>query len=192
MGSPAETGKTALQSSLDEYQDVSKAIERNEPLDLESSTESCKPLVEAINNQQFHGILDSVRGHHNYTCVHSLRVATYRSIFGHAIGVLGDDLLTLSTGGLLHDVGKMVTPQDVLNKNSKLDDDEWVCMKEHVNNSSAVYDRTPGISQGIRIIGEQHHEKLNGTGYPRGLKGSELNELARMSAIVDIFGALND
>jgi putative nucleotidyltransferase with HDIG domain len=133
-----------------------------------------------------------VRGHHNYTCVHSLRVATYRSIFGHAIGVLGDDLLTLSTGGLLHDVGKMVTPQDVLNKNSKLDDDEWVCMKEHVNNSSAVYDRTPDISQGIRIIGEQHHEKLNGTGYPRGLKGSELNELARMSAIVDIFGALND
>ena len=65
-------------------------------------------------------------------------------------------------------------------------------MKEHVNNSSAVYDNTPDITHGIRIIGEQHHEKLDGSGYPKGLKGNELNELARMSAIVDIFGALTD
>ncbi len=187
-----EQEKTTLQNTLEEFQDISKAIEEKRPLDLAASSKSCEPLVESINNQQFHGILDNVRGHHNYTYVHSLRVATYLSIFGHAIGIRGDDLLTLATGGLLHDVGKMVTPQDVLNKSSKLDDEEWLCMKEHVNNSSEVYDKTPDISQGIRIIGEQHHEKLDGSGYPRGLKGSELNELARMSAIVDIFGALTD
>ena len=57
---------------------------------------------------------------------------------------------------------------------------------------SRVYDTTPDITHGIRIIGEQHHEKLDGSGYPKGLKGNELNELARMSVICDIFGALTD
>ncbi|NQU55808.1 MAG: HD domain-containing protein [Rhodospirillales bacterium] len=187
-----ELEKTTLQSTLEEFQDISKAIEENRPLDLQASSKSCEPLVQSINDQSFHGILDNIRGHHNYTYVHSLRVATYLSIFGHAIGVRDDDLLTLATGGLLHDVGKMVTPQDVLNKSSKLDDAEWQCMKQHVENSSKVYDEMPDITAGIRIIGEQHHEKLDGSGYPLGLKGGQLNELARMSAIVDIFGALTD
>jgi len=187
-----ELHKTALQNTLEEFQDISTAIQEKRPLDLETSSKSCEPLVQSINDQNYHGILDNIRGHHNYTYVHSLRVATYLSIFGHAIGVRGDDLLTLATGGLLHDVGKMVTPQEVLNKSSKLDDAEWQCMKQHVDNSSKVYDNTPDIGQGIRIIGEQHHEKLDGSGYPLGLKGSQLNELARMSAIVDIFGALTD
>ncbi len=187
-----ELEKTTLQSSLGEFQDISRAIQEGRPLDLEAASKSCEPLVQSINDQNFHGILDNIRGHHNYTYVHSLRVATYLSIFGHAIGIRDDDLLTLATGGLLHDVGKMVTPQEVLNKSSKLDDNEWLCMKQHVENSSKVYDEMPDITQGIRIIGEQHHEKLDGSGYPLGLKGKQLNELARMSAIVDIFGALTD
>lgn len=188
---PEET-KTTLQSSLDEFQSLSKAIEDKKPLDLQTSSESCKPLAKSVSNQNYQNILDNVRGHHNYTYVHSLRVATYLSVFGHAIGIRDDELLTLATGGLLHDVGKLVTPQDVLNKSSKLDEDEWQCMKQHVLNSSEVYDQTPDITHGIRVIGEQHHEKLDGSGYPHGLKGSQLNELARMSAIVDIFGALTD
>jgi putative nucleotidyltransferase with HDIG domain len=184
--------KTALQKSVEEFKALSTAIEERKPLDLESTFESCKPLVESINNHDVHAILESVKGHHNYTYVHSLRVATYLSLFGHAIGIRGHDLLTLSTGGLLHDVGKMVTPQDMLNKNGKLSDEEFTVIKNHVEHTSEILNRTPGVTDGIRIIAEQHHEKLNGKGYPKGLKGSELNDLARMSAIVDIFGALTD
>jgi len=184
--------KSALQKSVEEFKALSAAIENREPLDLEQSYESCKPLAESINNQNIQGILDGVKGHHNYTYVHSLRVATYLSLFGHAIGIRGDDLLTLSTGGLLHDVGKMVTPQDMLNKGGKLSDQEFSVMKSHVDHTSDILNRTPGVTAGIRIIAEQHHEKLNGKGYPKGLKANELNELARMSGIVDIFGALTD
>jgi len=184
--------RTVLQNTVHEFQNLSKLIEEKKPLDLKASQESCEPLVQSINNHEYEGILENVKGHHNYTYVHSLRVATFLSIFGHAIGIRGDDLRTLATGGLLHDVGKMVTPQDVLNKNGKLDENEWPVMKGHVEHSSDILDRTPGVTAGIRIIAEQHHEKLDGTGYPLGLQGSELNELARMSAIVDIFGALTD
>ena len=184
--------KSALQKSVEEFKALSMAIEERQPLDLESSFESCKPLVESINNQNIHEILENVKEHHNYTYVHSLRVATYLSLFGYAIGIRGHELLTLSTGGLLHDVGKMVTPQDMLNKNGKLSAKEFTIIKSHVDHTSEILDRTPGVTEGIRIIAEQHHEKLNGKGYPKGLKGSQLNDLARMSAIVDIFGALTD
>ncbi len=184
--------KSTLQKSVEEFKALSAAIEERQPLDLESSFESCKPLVESINNHDVHEILEGVKGHHNYTYVHSLRVATYLSLFGYAIGIRGHELLTLSTGGLLHDVGKMVTPQDMLNKNGKLSDEEFIIIKSHVEHTSEILNRTPGVTDGIRVIAEQHHEKLNGKGYPKGLKGNELNDLARMSAIVDIFGALTD
>ncbi|MEE8393762.1 MAG: HD domain-containing phosphohydrolase [Rhodospirillales bacterium] len=184
--------RSTLQNTVKEFQGISEAIDKGEPLDIESAHESCEPLVESINNNQYQGILDSVKGHHNYTYVHSLRVATYLSIFGHAIGMRDDELLTLATGGLLHDVGKMVTPQGLLNKPSRLEDDEWKVMKGHVEHSKEILDRTPGVNRGIKIIAEQHHEKLDGTGYPLGLKDKQLNDLARMSAIVDIFGALTD
>jgi len=159
---------------------------------VQAAEESCVPLVEAVNSHEYDGILDGVKGHHNYTYVHSLRIATFLSIFGHTIGMRGDDLQTLASGGLLHDVGKMATPQDILNKNGKLDDREWPVMQGHVEQSRIILDRTPGISAGVRIIALQHHEKIDGSGYPLGLKDNELNELARMSMIVDIFGALTD
>jgi len=177
---------------VSEFQQMSKAIDNGEPLNVEAAQESCEPLIESIKNQQIHGVLDNVKGHHNYTYVHSLRVATFLSIFGHATGMRGDDMLTLATGGLLHDVGKMVTPQGVLNAPRKLKDNEWDVMKGHVEHSMEILERTPGVTKGMRIIAGQHHEKLDGTGYPLGLKGRQLNDLARMSAIVDIFGALTD
>lgn len=187
-----EAPRKTLQSTVQEFQNLTMAIERGDPVDLDSSKKSCEPLVECVANHQFSSILDNVRDHHNYTYVHSLRVATFLSVFGHAIGIRGDDLVTLSTGGLLHDVGKMVTPQEVLNKPGRLEGDEWVVMKSHVEHSGEILRRSPDLNPIVRIIAEQHHEKLDGTGYPLGLKGDQLNELARMAAIVDIFGALTD
>lgn len=184
--------RTTLQNTVSEFKQISNAIDSGEPLDIKASQESCGPLLECINNQQIQGVLDSVKGHHNYTYVHSLRVATFLSVFGHTIGMRGDDLLTLATGGLLHDVGKMVTPQGVLNAPRKLKDSEWKVMKGHVEHSMVILGRTPMVTNGIQIIAGQHHEKLDGTGYPLGLKAPQLNDLARMSAIVDIFGALTD
>ncbi len=98
----------------------------------------------------------------------------------------------LSTGGILHDVGKITMPQTLLNKPGKLDDQEWDVMRNHVVQSNDIIVAIPNVNPVVRIIAEQHHEKIDGTGYPHGLKGSQLNELARMATIVDIFGALTD
>lgn len=182
----------ALRDTVAQFQDISRAIETGAPLDMAESKKSCEPLLESVTAKQYRGILDNIQGHHNYTYVHSVRVATFLSVFGDAIGMKGDDLMTLTTGGLLHDVGKMATPPDILNKKGKLNDEEWGVMVGHVNHSKTVLERTPDVTKGITIIAEQHHEKLDGSGYPLGLKGAQLNDLARMSTIVDIFGALTD
>lgn len=186
------TQRSALQNTVREFQDISVAINSGQPLDIKSINESCKPLADAVQNQDYQKILEGVKGHHNYTYVHSLRVATYLSLFGYAIGIRGNDLQTMVTGGLVHDVGKLVVPQEILNKNGKLSGDEWIAMKQHVDNSKDLLDIAHGDTRPIRIIAEQHHEKLDGSGYPLGLISRQLDDLARMSTIVDIFGALTD
>ena len=183
---------TALRETVQQFQAISRAIETGKPLDMAENRKSCESLLETVTSKQYRSILDNIQGHHNYTYVHSVRVATFLSVFGDAIGMKGDDLMTLTTGGLLHDVGKMATPPDILNKNGKLNEQEWGVMVNHVTHSKTVLERTPEITRGITIIAQQHHEKLDGSGYPLGLKGAQLNDLARMSTIVDIFGALTD
>lgn len=184
--------RSALKKTVSTFNHISDLVGSGEPLPYAEVKESCAPLVEAVKNDNYHDILKGVRGHDNYSYVHSLRVATFLSLFGHTIGIRGDDLGTLATGGLIHDIGKMEIPHAVLNKAGRLDDEEWTVMRSHVPKTLACLERTPGIPKGVMTIAAQHHEKLDGTGYPNGLQGREMNELARMASIVDIFGALTD
>lgn len=188
---PLHAQKT-LQGTVNQFKNISKAIADGTPIDITGARNSIAPLVSSIQSNQCKDILDGLRDHHNYTYVHSLRVATYLTLFGKALGMDRDQLLLLSTGGLLHDVGKVATPQNILNKTEKLNDEEWGLMREHVTHSHNILSATPDVNPAIRVIAEQHHEKLDGTGYPLGLKNGQLNELARMAAIVDIFSALTD
>ena len=98
----------------------------------------------------------------------------------------------MGSGGLLHDVGKMSIPHEVLNKPGRLTPAEFDVMKTHVPLTLAYLAKCPDMPKNIVTIAAQHHEKLDGTGYPLGLKGGQLNELARMASIVDVFGALTD
>ncbi len=184
--------QAALKQTVNAFNEISDLIDHGQPLPYGDVKESCQPLVTAVGNNDFKDLLKGVRGHDNYSYVHSLRVATLLSMFGTTIGIKGDDLLTLATGGLLHDVGKMSIPHDVLNKPGKLDGDEWNMMKSHVANTVEFLENSPDMPRGVLTIAGQHHEKLDGTGYPNGMAGDDLNELARMATIADIFSALTD
>lgn len=184
--------RRALTATLHTFNGISDLIDRGEPIEFSAVREACSPLVDAVQRNDFKAILNGVRGHDNYSYVHSLRVATFLSLFGHAMGLKGEDLLVLSSGGLLHDIGKMSIPHEVLNKPGRLSDAEFVIMRGHVRGSAAYIDDCPTMPRGVGLIAAQHHEKLDGSGYPMGLKGKELNELARMAAIVDVFTALTD
>lgn len=184
--------KSALRNTLKTFNTIATLIDEGSPVPYENIKSSCMPLIEAVKSGDFKDLLSAVKHHDNYSYVHSLRVATLLTLFGFNLGIKGDDLMTLSTGGLLHDVGKMQIPLLVLNKPGKLTVEEFTIMKSHVNATIDFLEKTSNLPKGVLLIAAQHHEKIDGSGYPQGLRGKDLNELARMAAITDVFGALTD
>ncbi len=184
--------QAALKNTLESFNSIADLISEGSPVVYENVTANCAPLLEAVQNQNYKEMLKGVQGHDNYSYVHSMRVATLLSLFGAAIGIKGEDHMTLTAGGLLHDVGKMSIPHEVLNKAGKLDEGEFIVMKSHVTHTIDFLEKTKILPKGVMIIAGQHHEKLDGSGYPFGLAGAELNQLGRMAAIIDVFSALTD
>jgi len=187
-----ESPRKALQQSSSIFSAISDVLITGETIKFEDIKDNCGSLVEVVESGNFTDILDGVKMHDDYTYAHSMRVATLLTMLGHAAGFSENDQLIMSSGGLLHDVGKMKIPYEILNKPGKLTDEEFEIMKSHVPETIDYLESSGGIPKGVMIIAEQHHEKIDGTGYPHGLKGAELNELARMSAVVDVFSALTD
>lgn len=187
-----ELQRSALKNSVGIFNNIADILDSGEAVAFSAVKDSVQPLVTAIENNDFRIILDGVRNHDDYTYAHSMRVATLLSLLGHAAGFKNEEQLLLASGGLLHDVGKMKIPHNVLNKPGKLDEAEFELIKTHVPETMKYLKTAGNIPQAVMIIAEQHHEKLNGMGYPNGLKGNQLNELARMAAIVDVFSALTD
>jgi len=184
--------REALETSLGYFRGVAHRVRRGNPLNIHNTKECCFPLMEEVLDGQVASLISNVKDHHNYTYVHSLKVSGLMCLMAHAIGISGHELLTVAAAGLLMDVGKLAVSQDLLNSPEPLSRDELKQLKKHVLYSHDILDRSENVSEGIRVIGEQHHEKLDGSGYPKGLTGQDLNELARLATIVDIFCALTD
>lgn len=184
--------RQALKGTVEIFNDISDSIAAGEPVRFTSVKDACAPLVDAIGTNDVRGILDGVKEHDNYSYAHSLRVATLLSLFGHTLGLPREDLMMLASGGLLHDVGKVAIPHEILNKPGRLTEDEFAVMKGHVTETIRYLDAGSAIPKPVVIVAAQHHEKLDGTGYPLGLHKGELNELARMASIADVFSALTD
>jgi len=90
----------------------------------------------------------------------------------------------------VHDVGKMQTPDHILNKPGRLTDEEFTVMRHHVVASREILEITPNISQTALQVAAQHHERFDGSGYPHRLKGSEISPIGQMAAIIDVYDAI--
>lgn len=184
--------KELLTQSVTVFRDCFGNAARGQPLPMQRIKDTCSRLVEVATSRHLDELLINVRRHDDYTYVHSMRAAIYMTLLGHALGLRDDDLLILACGGLFHDLGKTMIPREILNKPGLLSAEEYAIVKGHVEASGEMLSRTPNVHRGVTTIVMQHHEKLDGTGYPNGLKGSALNELARLAAIADVFSALTD
>ncbi len=187
----SKTQETALKVSLKvvekTFQNASKGLEVCQA-DVKNS---CSLIIEATAKDGLTGWMNAIRQHHNYTYRHSMMVCGYLTSFGMLLGVKKDDLQLLTVGGLLHDIGKAMTPVEILNKPAKLTPEEWEIIKEHAEHSYHILEK--GDWDEVMIdIATHHHEKLDGSGYPHGLKGSQVTDLARMAAIADVFSGLVD
>lgn len=154
-------------------------------LRIKRATDSLEDSVAVITS-----LANAIEGRDGYTHGHVDRVSTYCVEIGKRIGVAPPDLCALNIGGVVHDIGKVVVPDYILNKPGKLSEVEMELMKHH---PIAGYD----ILQPMRTFREVlpivrwHHERPNGKGYPDGLRGDELPLLPRIVAVADWFDALS-
>lgn len=124
------------------------------------------------------------------TYQHCVNVAIFSIMTGVALGLPLEDLSNLALGALLHDVGKLCVPLEILNKPDKLESEEFLKVKQHPYEGYKLLSELPEINSSVRQIVWQHHENYDGSGYPRGLKGSRSYRLARIVHICDVYEAL--
>ena len=131
-----------------------------------------------------------LRDNHCYTYEHSLNVTLYALIIGLNEGLTSKELQILVLGCLLHDLGKCNINNAILDKPGKLSDSEFKAIKQHPIYGVELADSLSCADDRIKGIILQHHEKLDGTGYPYGLSYEKINHLSRVAAVADIFDAV--
>jgi response regulator RpfG family c-di-GMP phosphodiesterase len=120
---------------------------------------------------------------------HSERVVSYSMRLGREYGLDSQTLKSLEFGSLLHDIGKIGVPDLILRKPAKLTDDEWVLMRQHPVHGQQILRGIAFLEGAARVVA-QHHEKWDGSGYPLGLKGDEIDICARIFSVADAFDAI--
>lgn len=121
---------------------------------------------------------------------HSLNVCVYSLILGKALGYSQNKLMELGLGALLHDIGKTEVPLHILNKPGKLSAEEYEIVKEHTLYGFRLLKDEPGIPLLSAHCALQHHERIDGGGYPHGLKGADIHEYGRLLALTDSYDAM--
>jgi HD-GYP domain-containing protein (c-di-GMP phosphodiesterase class II) len=195
---PAVMNVTELKEAQEIF-NQSKLIQQKLFTDaLSGSTLDLSPVVD-VTNKSIDAIFNSpdslacmlnIRDKDEYLLEHSVAVSVYITLFARYLELDRDIIEQLSIGAFLHDIGKIKIPDEILNKPGKLTDDEFTIMKTHANHSISIIKATPGVSPLSLEVAAQHHEKINGTGYPFKVAGENISKFGRMIAICDIFDAL--
>jgi HD-GYP domain-containing protein (c-di-GMP phosphodiesterase class II) len=184
-------GKEIFNKSKAVQQKVFSSAFRGTKIDLQPIIEITNRSVDAIfNNPDALAWMLNVRKKDEYLLEHSVAVSVYIAIFARHLDISKPIIHELSIGAFLHDVGKIKISDEILNKPTRLTDEEFIIMKTHSNHSIDIIKKIPNITKLSLEVAAQHHEKINGYGYPYQLVGDDISKYGRMIAICDIFDAL--
>jgi HD-GYP domain-containing protein (c-di-GMP phosphodiesterase class II) len=158
-------------------------------------TERVEPVVERMiesifRNQDALISIARLKQMDEYTYMHSMSVCVLMISFGKQLGYDAGQLKEVGIGAMLHDIGKMKIPLEILNKNKKLSNDEYDYIKKHVEFSNMLLKESHGITDTSVIVASEHHERVDGTGYPGGMKGDKISGYGQAAAITDVYDAM--
>jgi len=174
-----------------EVHELFHSVESGRLPDTRGALESAKQMVESIiRNPDAMVWMSQLKNKDQYTAIHCVNVCTLAVAFGRHLGMSEGELFHLGLGALLHDLGKLRVPTDILNKPGKLTRDEFTVMKQHPTEGKNLLMSSGVIPDASLEVAYTHHERMDGRGYPRGLKGHQLSLFTKIVAIVDVYDAL--
>jgi putative nucleotidyltransferase with HDIG domain len=166
------------------------ALTEGQP-DLPATLQAVEGLAEAVTqNRTALVALTAMRSYDNYTFTHMVNVSILTMGQARALGIEGRLLREFGLSALMHDIGKVRTPKDILNKPGKLTDSEFVIMRRHTVDGAEILRRTPEMPILAPVVAFEHHLRIDGTGYPFGAKRSGLNIGTMLCGIADVYDAM--
>lgn len=166
-------------------------IASNKKLSLPSLKEAINPMVESvIRNPEAYSWLTRMKSTDDYTYNHSIGVAIWAVAFGRQLGLPKEDLQALGMGALLFDVGKVKLPEKLINNPNRYNQTEYKLVMKHLDYSLEIIDSMQGVDEKVVAMVATHHERHNGGGYPRGLKGNDIPLFGKIAGIVDCYDAI--
>jgi HD-GYP domain-containing protein (c-di-GMP phosphodiesterase class II) len=185
------TARTSYGNSRTLMRDVLAAVRIGRTLDAERLKSAVTSMTESVlRNPDALLLFAQLRAKGEYTESHALDVSIYMITFGRYLQLEPGQIEFLGYLGLLQDVGKVRLPKDLLEKRGRLTIEEFERAKLHVNYSVEILRATPGLPGDLARIAALHHERQDGSGYPKGLRGNEIGMIGSIAAIVDTFDAL--
>src|SRR5215471_9612941 len=159
--------------------------------DAPAALKTVEGLAEAVTqNRTALMALTAMRSYDNYTFTHMVNVSILTMAQARALGIDGKLLREFGMSALMHDIGKVRTPKEILNKPDKLTDDEFVIMRRHVVDGAEILRRTPEIPILAPVVAFEHHLRLDGSGYPFTVKRDAMNLGSMLCAISDVYDAM--
>ncbi|MGB3368904.1 MAG: HD-GYP domain-containing protein [Acidaminobacteraceae bacterium] len=146
-------------------------------------------LPDMLRNNDVLMRLNQLQKSDDYTFEHSFRVSILAAMIGKWIGYSSDQIEELASAALLFDMGKMKIPEFILKK-PKVSEDEMEVIRRHSQFGYSILMKTPGVTPNIKYSALQHHERIDGSGYPLRIKGGQIHEFAKIIMICDVFDAI--
>ncbi len=171
-----------------------KNYQRELEIEVEKRTEQLRQSIEEIRSASVDTINRLARAAEHKdedTGSHIQRMSNYAAAVARRMGLTDGTVEAILHAAPMHDLGKIGIPDRILLKPGKLDPDEWEIMKQHTTIGARILDKSSSaLIRLAKVIALTHHEKWDGTGYPRGLKGTEIPLIGRIVAVADVFDAL--
>ena len=189
-----EVFHSAFVDSVDNLKNVfSKVVMHNEQIDGESILSDVENVVsKGRNSIHILDMLQCMRGYDDVTYVHSVNVALLSNMIGRIVypDISDEELKVLTLAGLLHDIGKMMVPDNIIQKKGRLTLPEYNLVKTHVLFGNNILKGIDNLDPRIAEVAMRHHERCDGTGYPGGYKREQIEPFARIVAIADTYDAM--
>ena len=181
----------AIEDAVRQSEEWFEEIRRSKKVPLSGIRSELIPVIhEVALEANLFELLAALQAKDDYRYRHNIAVGVISTLIGAWLGLDRQELLQLTTAGLLHDVGKMFVPQEILDKPEKLTAGEFALVKMHTVYGYELLRNTVGVNHRQALVALQHHERMDGNGYPFGIDKSRIDLFSSIVAIADVFHAM--